>query len=126
MANHDPFRARATIDTPVGRRTVYRLDALRSLGDIDRVPYSIKTLLEAALRNHDGMVICDEDVSALAAYDAVEVAATEIAFKPARVVLQDFTGVPAVVDLAAMRSAVVRMTSTWSSHFLIWRKIASP
>ena len=62
------------------------------------------------LRNHDGRIVTDHDVHAAARYDAGDVGETEIAYKPARVVLQDFTGVPAVVDLAAMRSAVVRMT----------------
>jgi aconitate hydratase len=108
--SHDPFAARATIDTPTGFRTIYRLDALRDMGDIDSLPYSIKVLLEAALREHDGETVTDEDVRALAQYDATKVEETEIAFKPARVVLQDFTGVPAVVDLAAMREAMVRMT----------------
>ena len=110
MSSHDPFAARETIDTPLGWRTVYRLDALRDMGDIESLPYSIKVLLEAALREHDGEIVTDEDVRTLAQYDATKVRETEIAFKPARVVLQDFTGVPAVVDLAAMRSAIVRMT----------------
>jgi aconitate hydratase len=107
---HDPFQARTTIDTPLGERVVYRLDALKDLGDIDSLPYTIKVLLESVLRNHDGHVVKDDDVQALAQYDASKVEETEIAFTPGRVVLQDFTGVPAVVDLAAMRSAVVRMT----------------
>ncbi|MBU1493803.1 MAG: aconitate hydratase AcnA [Actinobacteria bacterium] len=107
---HDPFNARSSIDTPLGKRRVHRLDALRGLGNLDRMPYSIKVLLEAVLRNHDGAIVRDEDVAALAAYDAARVGTTEVAFKPGRVVLQDFTGVPAVVDLAAMRSAMVRMT----------------
>ena len=107
---HDPFEARTTIDTPLGQRTVYRLDALKDLGDIDALPYTIKVLLESVLRNHDGTVVTDDDVTALAQYDASKVEETEIAFTPGRVVLQDFTGVPAVVDLAAMRSAIVRMT----------------
>jgi len=110
MSTHDPFGAKEAISTPMGSRTVYRLDALRDMGDIDSLPYSIKVLLEAALRGHDGLTVTDEDVKALAQYDAGKVEDTEIAFKPARVVLQDFTGVPAVVDLAAMRAAVVRMT----------------
>ena len=112
---HDPFSSRSKIKTPLGSRLVHRLDALRDIGDLDRMPYSIKVLLEAVLRNHDGMVIRDEDVSALAGYDAAKVGTTEVAFKPGRVVLQDFTGVPAVVDLAAMRSAVVRMTGDEAS-----------
>ena len=101
--------ARQTIDTPVGERTIHRLDALAELGNIDRLPYTIKILLESCLRNFDGRVVTANQIEALAAYDATDVPATEIAFTPGRVVLQDFTGVPAVVDLAAMRSAMVRM-----------------
>jgi aconitate hydratase len=107
---HDPFSARQTIDTPLGERVVYRIDALTDIGDIRSLPYSIKVLLESVLRNHNGRVVRDEDVRAVAQYDASKVEDTEIAYTPARVVLQDFTGVPAVVDLAAMRSAIVRMT----------------
>jgi aconitate hydratase len=110
MTTQDPFAAHATLATPLGERSVYRLDVLRDVGDIDRIPYSIKVLLEAVLRNHDGATVSDEDVRGLASYDATKVDAAEIAFRPGRVVLQDFTGVPAVVDLAAMRSAIVRMT----------------
>ena len=107
---HDPFGARSTIDTPLGPRLIHRLDALRDMGDVDALPYSIKVLLESALRNHDGRTITDDDVSAVAQYDATKAGDSEVAFMPARVVLQDFTGVPSVVDLAAMRSAIVRMT----------------
>jgi len=107
---HDPFGAAETISTPLGRREVFRLDALSSFGDLASMPYSIKVLLESVLRTHDGTTVRDQDVLALAGYDASKVADTEVAFRPARVVLQDFTGVPAVVDLAAMRSAIVRMT----------------
>jgi aconitate hydratase len=89
---------------------VFRLGALSSIADLDTMPYSIKVLLEAVLRTHDGIVVRDDDVQAIAQYDASKVEDSEIAFRPARVVLQDFTGVPAVVDLAAMRSAIVRMT----------------
>ncbi len=109
MAN-DPFGATDQISTPLGERSVARLDSLRDHGDVDKLPYSIKVLTEAALRNHDGRIVTEADVIALASYDATKVAATEIPFSPGRVVLQDFTGVPAVVDLAAMRSAIVRMT----------------
>ena len=107
---HDPYEARKVLDTPLGQRAIYHLDALKDMGDIDALPYSIKVLLESALRNHDGKVVRDEDVTAVAQYDATKVDADEVAFKPARVVLQDFTGVPAIVDLAAMRAAIVRMT----------------
>ncbi len=108
--SHDPFAAKSSIDTPLGERTIYRLDALKDMGDIDALPYSIKVLLESCLRNLDGHIVTEEDIKNLAAYDATKVGETEIPFMPGRVVLQDFTGVPAVVDLAAMRSAVVRMT----------------
>jgi len=106
----EQFGAKATLSTPLGDRTIYRLSAMEDQGDIARIPYSIRVLLEAALRKHDGHAIGDEDVLALAGYDATKAGETEIAFMPGRVVLQDFTGVPAVVDLAAMRSAIVRMT----------------
>jgi aconitate hydratase len=105
----DPFNARETIDTPMGPRTICRLDAVRSHGDVQTLPYCIKVLLESCLRHCDGRIVTEEHVRALAAYDATNVGEQEIAFTPGRVVLQDFTGVPAVVDLAAMRSAMRRM-----------------
>ncbi|NOX59702.1 MAG: aconitate hydratase, partial [Planctomycetes bacterium] len=110
MSTNDAFGAKATLSTPLGQRTIYRLDALSDLGDLSTVPYCIKVLLEACLRTCDGFVIPEDSVRSLAAYDATNVGEVEIPFKPGRVVLQDFTGVPAVVDLAAMRSAMVRMT----------------
>ncbi len=113
--SHDPFAARTTIETALGERTVYRLDALKDMGDIDALPYSIKVLLESVLRNHDGRIVRDDDVRVVAQYDASKVGIDEIAFKPGRVVLQDFTGVPAIVDLAAMRAAIVRMTGDESA-----------
>ncbi|MEM6334618.1 MAG: aconitate hydratase AcnA, partial [Planctomycetota bacterium] len=106
----DPFKARDTLSTPLGDKAYYRLDAARGVGEVEKLPYSIKVLLEACLRHCDDYVVTQEHVKALAAYDAKNVGETEIAFKPGRVVLQDFTGVPAVVDLAAMRAAMVRMT----------------
>ncbi len=78
-------------------------------GGIDTLPYSIRVLLEACLRNVDGFVVTAEDVTALAGWTAESTNPAEIPFKPGRVVLQDFTGVPAVVDLAALRSAMVRL-----------------
>ena len=104
----DRFGARREIDTPLGRRTVFHLAALGA--DLSRIPYSVRVLLEGALRHHDGVLVDDAQVLALAAYDAAAVPEAEIAFRPGRVVLQDFTGVPAVVDLAAMRAAIVRLT----------------
>jgi aconitate hydratase len=103
----DPFGARRVLDTPLGSREIASLDGIEGA---DRLPYSIKVLLESALRNLDGVTVTAEDVTKIAAYDAAAVGENEIPFVPGRVVLQDFTGVPAVVDLAAMRAAIVRMT----------------
>jgi aconitate hydratase len=105
------FGARATLDTGSGRATYYRLETLQEhgLGDVSRLPFTIKVLLESLLRNENGYDVTDEDVRLLARYDAASPAQVEIPFKPARVVLQDFTGVPAVVDLAALRSAMQRI-----------------
>jgi len=112
---HDPFQSCDTFASPLGDRTVWRLDALAKIGlgsasEIDGLPYCIKILLEALLRNVDGHIVTQEDVQALAKYDKADVGHREIPFMPGRVVLQDFTGVPAIVDLAAMRSAMERMT----------------
>ena len=101
-----------TITTPLGERKVYRLD---SLGSLETMPYSIRVLLESCLRHCGNGIVTEEDVQSLVSYDATDVGEVEIPFTPGRVVLQDFTGVPAVVDLAAMRSAVVRMTGDEAS-----------
>jgi len=87
----------------------YRLDKLRRLADIDRLPFSIKVLLEAVLRTADGYEVMPDDVERLARWSPQMTDSFEIPFKPGRVILQDFTGVPAVVDLAAMRSAMSRL-----------------
>ncbi len=110
-ASNDSFGARALLGGAGEPVTLYRLDALekRGLGNISRLPFSIKVLLEALLRQVDGFAVTDADVARLAAWNAASPAAVELPFKPARVILQDFTGVPAVVDLAAMRSATARM-----------------
>src|SRR5690606_6808983 len=107
----NPFNASATLKTSSGDYTLFRLRQLADdgLGDIDTLPFSIRVLLESCLRNCDGYIVQEDDVRNLAAWDAANVKETEIAFKPGRVVLQDFTGVPAVVDLAALRSAMQRM-----------------
>ena len=107
----DPFGARDTFDTGSGRAALYRLAKLeeRGLGQISSLPFSIRLLLEAVLRNCDGYEVTEDDVTNLAGWQAAAPAAVEIPFKPARVVLQDFTGVPCVVDLAAMRSAMKRL-----------------
>ncbi len=111
MANKDPFGAVTTIESPLGELTAYQLNALKDkgVGHVDKLPYSIKVLLEAVLRNLDGFAITEDHVKAIANYNAKDVGEVEIPFKPGRVVLQDFTGVPAVVDLAALRSAMQRL-----------------
>ncbi len=107
----DPFGARQPFDTGSGKAFLYRLSRLEDLGlgRISQLPYSIRVLLEAVLRTCDGFAVTEDDVKNLAAWNAESPALTEIPFKPARVVLQDFTGVPAVVDLAAMRSAMKQL-----------------
>ena len=107
----DPFSARATFETGSGPATLYRLRALDDAGvtNTSRLPYSIRMVLEALLRTCDGYEVTEADVRSLATWNAARPAETEIPFKPARVVLQDFTGVPCVVDLAAMRAAMRRL-----------------
>ncbi|MFK8112910.1 MAG: aconitate hydratase AcnA [Rubripirellula sp.] len=107
----DPFGARDQFDTGHGTATIYRLSKLEEagLGEISKLPFSIRMLLEAVLRNCDGFSVTEQDVKNLAAWNAAAPAKQEVPFKPYRVVLQDFTGVPAVVDLAAMRSAMKRI-----------------
>ncbi len=109
-ANFDPFGARDVFQCGGEDVGIYRLSKLESLGlcQIDRLPYSIRVLLEAVLRSCDGGQVGEADVKNMAAWSP-DAAKVEIPFKPARVVLQDFTGVPAVVDLAAMRSAMDRL-----------------
>lgn len=110
MTTANPFNARDTLATSKGPVTIYRLDALEKagVGKISKLPYSIRVLLEAVLRNVDGFSVLESHVSALAKWTP-KPADLEIPFKCARVVLQDFTGVPCVVDLAAMRSAMVKL-----------------
>jgi aconitate hydratase len=107
----DSFGTRAKLDVGGREVTYYRLAKLKEEGvaDIDALPFSIRVLLEAVVRGEDGQVIRREDVINLAKYDPKSPPPIEVPFKPARVLLQDFTGVPAVVDLAAMRSAVARL-----------------
>ncbi len=107
----DPFKAKSTFNTGSGTAAIYRLSKLEELGlgKISALPFSIRVLLEAVLRNCDGYEVTEADVKNLAAWNAEKPAELEIPFKPARVVLQDFTGVPCVVDLAAMRSAMNRL-----------------
>ncbi len=109
--NNDQFGARATLKTKGGPVMLYRLDHLEQegIGNISKLPFSIKVLLEAALRQCDGFEITADDVVGLANWNAAQVDRRELPFRPARVVLQDFTGAPAVVDLAALRSAMSRL-----------------
>ena len=107
----DPFGARKTLSTAGGEVSFYRLEALETagVGPVFSLPFSVKVLLEAALRNVDGYQVQEEDVAGLAKWNAAAPAQVEIPFKPARVVLQDFTGVPSLVDLAALRTAMSRL-----------------
>jgi aconitate hydratase len=110
----DAFGARRTFETGTGPAALYRLDALAAAGvapggSLDRLPFSIKVLLEAVLRNVDGELVTEDDVRNLAAWNAAAPKDVELPYMPARVILQDFTGVPAVVDLASMRGAVKRL-----------------
>ncbi|HJQ18799.1 MAG TPA: aconitate hydratase AcnA [Gemmatimonadaceae bacterium] len=111
MASLNSFGARATLAVDGKPYTIYRLDSLASLPEnvVDRLPFSLKILLENLLRNEDGAFVKKADVEAMARWDVKGKAEREIAFRTARVLLQDFTGVPAVVDLAAMRDAIVRL-----------------
>ena len=106
----DSFGSRSTFTVEGRTFHLARLDALERRGfDISRLPYALRILLENLLRREDGDVVRAEDIEALANWDPSAVPSREIAFMPARVLLQDFTGVPAVVDLAAMRDAMVAM-----------------
>jgi aconitate hydratase len=109
--SQDAFGARASLSTPAGAFQICRLDRLAArLGvAIDRLPFSIRILIEAALRHCDGYQVTEADVERLARWSPAAAEPIEIPFKPARVILQDFTGVPCVVDLAAMRDAFVRL-----------------
>ncbi len=104
----DSFDARSTLKVGSNKYEIFRLDAVKD-GHVERLPYSLKILLENLLRHEDGRDVTKKDILALANWDAKAAPSTEISFTPARVILQDFTGVPAVVDLAAMRDAVVKL-----------------
>jgi aconitate hydratase len=103
------FDAKAELSTKFSKYQIFRLDSLKKYGNIDKLPYSIKILLESVLRNCDGHAVTEDDVIKLAQYNPKSVGDKELPFKPARVLLQDFTGVPVVVDLAALRSAMKAM-----------------
>jgi aconitate hydratase len=111
MTHPNSFGSRSTLEAGGRRYTVYRLDALDSVssGKSGSLPFSLKILLENLLRNEDGKFVKKGDIEALARWDVKGRVEKEIAFRTARVLLQDFTGVPAVVDLAAMRDALARL-----------------
>jgi len=102
----DSFGARSTLSVGDREYEIFRLSALADRFDVARLPYSIKVLLENVLRLEDGRSVSAGDVEAIAGWDAGAEPSAEIPFQPARVLMQDFTGVPAVVDLAAMRDAM--------------------
>jgi aconitate hydratase len=108
---HDVFGARASLKTSQREVHYYRLGKLieDGVGHVDKLPFSIKILLENALRNIDNRTVTADDVRNLAGWNAADPGQIEIPYRPTRVILQDFTGVPAVVDLAALRSAMARL-----------------
>src|SRR5262245_39495357 len=107
----DSFNSRATLKAGGATYAISKLAALEKAGpgSLRRLPYCLRILLENLLRCEDGDTVRREDILALAAWDPKKPSDREISFTPARVLLQDFTGVPAVVDLAAMRDAIARM-----------------
>ena len=111
MAVRNPFSSRSTLKVGKQTYTYFALPALEKagLGKLSRLPYSIRVLLEQALRNHDEYVVATKDVQNIAGWSKATAGQVEIPFLPGRVVLQDFTGVPCVVDLAAMRAAMKRL-----------------
>src|SRR3982751_6551795 len=111
MTHPNTFGSRATLDVAGRQFTIYRLGSVATLqgSTVDRRPFSLKILLENLLRNEDDAFVKRADVEALARWDVKEKVEKEIAFRTSRVLLQDFTGVPCVVDLAAMRDAMVKL-----------------
>ncbi len=111
MTHPNSFGSRSTLDVAGRQYTIFRLDSLAQIagGKAQRLPFSLKILLENLLRNEDDRFVKADDVRALAGWDVKGKTEKEIAFRTARVLLQDFTGVPAVVDLASMRDALARL-----------------
>src|SRR5881227_1310755 len=106
MAHPDSFGARATLDAGGETYEIFRLDALQQKYDVARLPYSLKVLLENLLRFEDGEAVTAEAIESVARWVATDEPSKEIAYRPARVMMHDFTVVPAIVDLAAMRDAM--------------------
>ena len=111
MSSTNSCGSRATLNVGGQRFTIYRLDALHKLrgSTAERLPFSLKILLENLLRNEDDAFVKRADIEAMATWNVQGKLEKEIAFRTSRVLLQDFTGVPAVVDLAAMRDAIVKL-----------------
>jgi aconitate hydratase len=111
MGSNDSFKTRTSLTVGGDSYQIFSLAALEKAGypSISRLPFSLKILLENLLRREDARFVDPDDIKALAGWDVTSKAQKEIAFTPARVLLQDFTGVPAVVDLAAMRDGIVRL-----------------
>jgi len=110
MTTANSFGARAPLKTAGATFEIFRLDALERRGlPVARLPYSLRILLENLLRREDGRTVAPAEIERLARWDPNKTPDDEIAFMPARVLMQDFTGVPAVVDLAAMRDAMQAM-----------------
>ena len=107
----DSFGARSTLQVSGREYEIHRLDALQSRFDVARLPYSLKVLLENCLRLEDGAGVTADDIETIATWNAKAEPSKEIPFQPSRVLMQDFTGVPAVVDLAAMRDAIDELGS---------------
>ena len=109
VPSQDSFSSRATLRSGGESYEIFRLDALQASHDVARLPYSLKILLENLLRHEDGAAVTADDVENVARWGASDEPSKEIAYTPSRVLMQDFTGVPAVVDLAAMRDAMAEM-----------------
>ena len=109
MSASDSFGSRSILEVSGREYEIHRLDALQRRYDVARLPYSLKVLLENTLRLEDGESVTREDAEAIATWDASADPSIEIPFQPSRVLMQDFTGVPAIVDLAAMRDAIERL-----------------
>ncbi|MEI3604788.1 aconitate hydratase AcnA [Pseudogracilibacillus sp. SE30717A] len=111
MSNKQAFRSKKSFELNGKKYNYYDLKAIEDakLGNVKRLPFSIRVLLESVIRQYDGRVIKDEHVEGLANWGTKKGANTDVPFKPSRVILQDFTGVPAVVDLASLRKAMVDM-----------------
>ena len=109
MSTVDSFGAKSTLTVGATDYEIYRID---TVSGFERLPFSLKVLLENLLRTEDGANITADDITALGSWDPSEQPNREIQFTPARVIMQDFTGVPCVVDLATMREAIADLAAT--------------